>query len=79
MRASATEARRQRRTERARKGGLATLEKYGVEHYRRIGRLGGRSTWQQELAKVGAEESGRKATSARPGRPRNARPYAGES
>ena len=44
--------RRQRRVEKARKGGLAVKAKYGLRHFSRIGRLGGRPTWQDELAKA---------------------------
>ena len=39
MRPSTTIKRQQRRTERARKGGLATKAKYGHDHYVRIGKL----------------------------------------
>jgi hypothetical protein len=31
------------------KGGRTTVAKYGIEHMREIGRLGGRPTWQEEL------------------------------
>ena len=51
--------RRRRRIERARKGGLAVKAKYGLEYFSRIGRLGGRPTWQQELAKAKAKTNGR--------------------
>ena len=44
--------RRRHRVEKARKGGLALKQKYGREHFVRIGKLGGRPTWQQALAKA---------------------------
>ena len=50
------EQRRRRRIERARKGGEAVKAKYGMEYYSRIGRLGGRPTWQEELAKARARD-----------------------
>ena len=50
------EQRRRRRIERARKGGEAVKAKYGLEYYSRIGRLGGRPTWQEELAKARARD-----------------------
>ena len=45
------------KTERARKGGLAVKTKYGIEHFSRIGRLGGRPTWREALAKAKAKET----------------------
>ena len=32
-------------------GGQTTVERYGVEHMRAIGRLGGRPTWQATVEK----------------------------
>lgn len=46
-----------RKTERARKGGLAVKAKYGIQHFSRIGRLGGRPTWCEALAKAKAKET----------------------
>jgi len=33
-------------------GGLTTLNRYGRGHMARIGRLGGRPTWQESLTKA---------------------------
>ena len=52
--------RRKRRTERARKGRLAVKAKYGRGYFAEIGRLGGRPTWQEALAKAKANEGGRR-------------------
>lgn len=38
-----------------RAGGLATLNRHGVDHYRACGRLGGRPTRAEALAKALAE------------------------
>lgn len=46
-----------RRIERARKGGLALKVKNGRDHFVRIGKLGGRPTWQEALAKARRESS----------------------
>ena len=70
--------RQQRRTERARKGGLATKAKYGHDHYVHIGSLGGRPTFWQALAKAKAREAEAQSKGVKPGRPRNA-PPAGET
>ena len=67
-----TEAKRkQRRVERARKGGLATKAKYGREHFVALGKLGGRPTWQEALAKAKAHEAEVNSKGRGPGRPRN--------
>ena len=34
------------------KAGKANVARHGLEHMRRIGRLGGRPTWQEELRKA---------------------------
>ena len=72
MRASTIAKKQRRRTERARKGGLATLAKHGREHYARIGRLGGRPNFKQALEKAQAREA--EARRAKPGRPQKAPP-----
>ena len=70
-----TIARRQRsRTERARKGGTATMARYGREHYVRIGRLGGRPTFHEAVAKTRARENEVESRGTGTGRPRNAPP-----
>ncbi len=78
MRPSTILKRQQRRTERARKGGLATKAKYGHDHYIRIGKQGGRPTWQEALAKAKARPAELDAQRVKPGRPREA-PPAGET
>ena len=75
MRSSTTIKRQQRRTERARKGGLATKAKYGHDHYVRIGKLGGRPTFWAALAKANARQAELDAKRVKPGRPRNAPPH----
>ena len=74
MRPSTILKRQQRRTERARKGGLATKAKYGHDHYVRIGRLGGRPTFWEALAKAKAREAEIDSKRVKPGRPRKAPP-----
>ena len=74
MRPSTIAKRQQRRTERARKGGTATMARYGREHYVRIGRLGGRPTFHEAVAKARAREAEVKSRGTGPGRPRNAPP-----
>ena len=37
------------------KGGRTVMEKYGREHFSRIGKLGGRPTWQEALDKARAQ------------------------
>ena len=62
-----------------RKGGLATLAKHGREHYVALGKLGGRPTWGEALAKAQAQEAERKSRSGPgPGRPRKSHPVTGE-
>ena len=78
MRPSTILKRQQRRTERARKGGLATKAKYGPGHYVRIGSLGGRPSFWEALAKAKAREAEVTSMRVKPGRPRNA-PPAGET
>ena len=56
------------------KGGRATLEKYGLEHYRQIGKLGGRPTWQEALAKANARQAEAASKGVKPGRPRKSHP-----
>ncbi len=60
---------RQRRIERARKGGEALRDRYGREHFVAMGRLGGRPTWDQVVDKANAREA---ATPSKRGRPRSA-------
>ena len=72
------EVKKQRRVEKARKGGLAVLEKYGPVHFSAIGKLGGRPTWQQALAKDKAREAELKLLRSGPGRPRKSHPETGE-
>ena len=74
MRPSTIEKRRQRRIERARKGGLATKAKYGHDYYIRIGKLGGRPSFWKALAKAKAREVYIGLKGAQPGRPRKAPP-----
>ncbi len=78
MRPSAIARRQRNRTERARKGGLATMAKYGREHYARIGKLGGRPTFHEAVAKARAREAEVQSKRTMPGRPRRA-PPAGET
>ena len=52
--------RRRRRIERARKGGLAVKAKYGIDYFAQIGRMGGRPTWQEELARAKAKDGARR-------------------
>ncbi len=66
--------RQERRTERARKGGLATMAKHGREHYARIGKLGGRPAFHEATAKAKAREAEVQSKKAKPGRPRKAPP-----
>ena len=54
-----------RRIERSRKGGLALKAKYGRDHFVRMGQLGGRPTWQEELEQSRARESEAKAKGGR--------------
>ena len=74
MRPSTILKRQQRRTERARKGGLSTKAKYGHDHYVRIGSLGGRPTFWEALAKAKAREAAVTSMRVKPGRPRKAPP-----
>ena len=62
--------RQRRRIGRSRKGGLALKAKYGRDHFVQMGRLGGRPTWQQELAKARAKEAAALANRPKAGRPR---------
>ena len=78
LRPSAIAKRQQSRIERARKGGLATKAKYGREHYVRIGKLGGRPTFHEAVAKARARETEVQSKRTMPGRPRSA-PPAGET
>ena len=78
MRTSAIAKRQQSRTERARKGGTATMARYGREHYVRIGKLGGRPTFHEAVAKARAREAEVQSKRTMPGRPRKA-PPAGET
>ena len=78
LRPSAIAKRQQNRTERARKGGLATKARYGREHYVRIGKLGGRPTFHEAVAKARAREAEVQSKRTMPGRPRRA-PPAGET
>ena len=48
--------RRRRRIARARQGGLAVKAKYARDYFPRTGRLGGRPTWREELARAKAKE-----------------------
>ena len=72
------EVKRQRRIEKARKGGLAVLKKHGREHFSTLGKLGGRPTWQEALAKDKAQEIAAKSLRSGPGRPRKSHPESGE-
>ena len=74
QRPSTIAKRRERRIERARKGGQALKTKYGQEHFARIGSLGGRPTWQEALAKARAREAETAERRNKPVRPRNAPP-----
>ena len=74
VRPSTFSKRKQRRVEKARKGGLATLAKYGPEHYSAIGKLGGRPTWEEALAKAKAHEAEVRSRGVKPGRSRLAPP-----
>ena len=74
MRPSTILKRQDRRTERARKGGLGTKAKYGHDHYVKIGKLGGRPTFWESLAKAKAREADIHSKGVKPGRPRNAPP-----
>ena len=67
-------AKKQRLIERATKGGNALKEKYGLEHFARIGKLGGRPTFWESLEKARTREIGVRANGVKPGRPRNAHP-----
>ena len=78
MRTSTILKRQHRRSERARKGGLAVKAKYGHDHYVRIGSLGGRPTFWEALAKATAREAEVTSMRVKPGRPRKA-PPAGET
>ena len=78
IRPSAVAKRQQRRKEHARKGGLATKVKHGREHYVRIGKLGGRPTFQEAVVKAKEREAEAQSKGVRPGRPRKA-PPAGET
>jgi hypothetical protein len=40
-------------------GGLQTYLRYGVVHMRKIGRLGGRPTWEETLARSRAKRRAR--------------------
>ena len=73
-RASTIAKRQQRRTEHARKGGLATRARHGQEHYARIGKLGGRPTFHEALAKARTREAEAQSKGVGPGRPRKAPP-----
>ena len=58
MRKGDSDAESKRRlVERARRGGLALMAKYGKAHFARIGALGGRPTWRQALTKARRLES----------------------
>ena len=70
MQLNSTEKRRQRRIDKARKGGLATKAKYGHDHYVRIGSRGGRPTFWEALAKAKAHEAAIASMRVKPGRPR---------
>lgn len=65
---------RRRLTDRARKGGHATKAKYGSEHYRRIGAMGGRPTFWESLAKAQARDAENKHSGPKPGRSRTSPP-----
>ena len=52
------------------KGGPAVLEKYGPEHFRDMGRRGGRPTFEQMLDRARLKEQESKALS-NPGRKRS--------
>ena len=71
------EERHQRRVEKARKAGLALKAKYGHEHFVRIGKLGGRPTFWESLAKEKARQAAIQERIVGPGRPRNASPGRG--
>ena len=60
------------------KGGQTVVEKYGYEHFSRLGKLGGRPTWQEALAKAHARQAELDAQRVKPGRPRKSRPVMGE-
>ena len=68
---SISEAERQRRINRSRKGGLATKAKYGREHFVRLGKMGGRPTWEEALDKARAQAAARKPRRGRPPRESN--------
>ena len=74
QRPSTIEKRRQRRVEKARKGGLALKAKYGRDHFVQIGKLGGRPTFWEDLAKRKARTAAIREGIVGPGRPRNAVP-----
>ena len=66
--------RRRRRTDRARKGGQALLDKYGREHFSRMGRRGGRPTFWQSLDNARAQGAEDRDSRPKPGRPRTSQP-----
>ena len=69
MRPSTEAKRKQRRIEKARKAGLATFAKYGPEHYSVLGKMGGRPTFEESIARAKAREAEAKSKSRGPGRP----------
>ena len=69
--------RQRRRTERARKGGEATLAKHGADHYRRIGQLGGRPTFWESLARARLNDAENRNSRPKLGRPRATPPSGG--
>jgi len=40
------------RAENGRKGGLATLQRHGTQHFQKAGRLGGRPSFQEALTRA---------------------------